>query len=63
MEGAVHVLRAAVTCAIQAPSSHNTQPWKFRIAQQRLDVFSDPTRHLPTFVRLDAAFPATAAQN
>lgn len=29
-----------------APSSHNTQPWKFRISGDTLDVFADKSRHL-----------------
>lgn len=32
--------------AIAAPSSHNTQPWKFRVEEGRIDVFLDPTRWL-----------------
>jgi len=42
----VEILRDAVAAAIQAPSSHNTQPWRFRIADGRLELFADPTRHL-----------------
>ncbi|MFQ3585079.1 MAG: nitroreductase, partial [Cyanobacteriota bacterium] len=33
--------------AILAPSSHNTQPWWFRVAGQDIDLFADRTRALP----------------
>lgn len=41
-----NVLRTAVEAAIQAPSSHNSQPWRFRITEGRLELRADPTRHL-----------------
>lgn len=40
------VLRNAVAAAVMAPSSHNTQPWRFRISGRTLDVLRDPTRQL-----------------
>ena len=38
---------AAVAEAIRAPSSHNTQPWLFRIAGDHLGVMADRSRALP----------------
>lgn len=40
------VLRNAVEAAVMAPSSHNTQPWRFRITGTTLDLLADPARHL-----------------
>jgi hypothetical protein len=40
------VLRNAVAAAVMAPSSHNTQPWRFRINGSTLDLLADGSRHL-----------------
>src|SRR6056297_1905070 len=40
-------LRFLVRYAVLAPSSHNTQPWKFRVENQHLDVLADRSRALP----------------
>ena len=40
-------LRYLVGYAILAPSSHNTQPWLFRIAGDRLELMADLSRRLP----------------
>jgi nitroreductase len=45
------VLRKAVGAAVMAPSSHNTQPWRFRIANDTLDLLADPTRQLAVIDR------------
>ncbi len=42
----IHILRGAVACAIQAPSSHNSQPWRFRRVGDRLEIRADLERHL-----------------
>ncbi len=39
-------LRFLIRYALLAPSSHNTQPWQFRIAADRIDVFMDEGRWL-----------------
>lgn len=40
-------IRTAVKAATRAPSSHNTQPWRFEIAGSRIRLFADRTRRLP----------------
>jgi len=40
-------LREIVAAAILAPSSHNSQPWRFRLAAHRIDLWADRTRALP----------------
>lgn len=32
---------------MQAPSVHNSQPWRWRIGAESLDLHADPSRHLP----------------
>jgi hypothetical protein len=39
-------LRFLLQYAVLAPSSHNTQPWKFRIDGNRIDIFIDEERWL-----------------
>ncbi len=39
----VHLLRYAIL----APSSHNAQPWKFRLFENGIGVYADYTRRLP----------------
>lgn len=39
-------LRFALQFAILAPSTHNTQPWRFRISPRGVDVFVDRARSL-----------------
>ena len=41
------VLQDAVAAATRAPSVHNTQPWRFRIGDDRIECFADFTRQLP----------------
>lgn len=38
---------ACIDRAILAPSSHNTQPWVFRVSNQGIDLLADRTRALP----------------
>ncbi|NNU43124.1 nitroreductase family protein [Ramlibacter montanisoli] len=39
--------RALLEAAILAPSSHNTQPWCFRVDGDAISLFADRTRALP----------------
>lgn len=38
----------ATCAAVLAPSAHNTQPWLFRVAPSRIDLFADPARNIGT---------------
>ncbi len=44
---AAEKLRSALRYAILAPSSHNTQPWLFRVRRDTLELSADRTRALP----------------
>jgi nitroreductase len=46
-EAAPLPLRELINAAILAPSSHNTQPWRFRLAHARIDLYADRNRRLP----------------
>jgi nitroreductase len=37
----------AVRTAGRAPSIHNSQPWRFRVGQNRVDLYADRSRWLP----------------
>lgn len=41
------VLRSTLQWAVRAPSSHNTQPWRFRLVDDRVELYADRTRALP----------------
>jgi hypothetical protein len=43
----ITALRRAAVRATTAPSVHNTQPWRLRLKDGRLDLFADRTRQLP----------------
>ena len=39
-------IRAVLAMATQAPSLHNTQPWRWRVGPHGLSLYADPSRHL-----------------
>ncbi|WP_083679997.1 MULTISPECIES: nitroreductase family protein [unclassified Pseudonocardia] len=41
------VVRQAVATALMAPSVHNSQPWRWRIGADRIELYGDPDRRLP----------------
>ncbi|TQM78596.1 hypothetical protein FHX81_0867 [Saccharothrix saharensis] len=44
---AVDEVTDVLTAAALAPSVHNTQPWRFRLAPDRIELHVDPARRLP----------------
>ena len=50
---AVDKARLAVRYAVLAPSSHNTQPWRFMIFGSELLLCADRTRSLPNIDPFD----------
>jgi nitroreductase len=40
-------IAAAVALACRAPSVHNTQPWRWRVADRSVHLYADPSRQLP----------------
>lgn len=40
-------VRKAIEWAILAPSSHNTQPWHFRVLQHQVELWADRSKGLP----------------
>lgn len=40
-------VRAVLTMATLAPSVHNSQPWHWRVGEQSLHLYADPSRYLP----------------
>ncbi|TWF75154.1 hypothetical protein FHX44_111038 [Pseudonocardia hierapolitana] len=38
---------AALRLAIRAPSVHNSQPWAWRVYGNTVDLYADPSRHIP----------------
>lgn len=41
------IAQSLIRMALQAPSSHNTQPWLFRVSGSAIDLLADRTRALP----------------
>src|SRR5919199_4185350 len=40
-------LRFLLNYAVLAPSGHNTQPWLFKLSDDRVELYADRTRGLP----------------
>ena len=45
--GVTQMHRELVRCATLAPSSHNTQCWKFRLGERRIAILPDVSRRCP----------------
>ncbi|HET6383789.1 MAG TPA: nitroreductase [Armatimonadota bacterium] len=46
-------LHFAIHAAVQAPSSHNSQPWLFRVHERSVDLLADRARGLPVTDPMD----------
>jgi nitroreductase len=44
----VDTIETALSLAIRAPSIHNSQPWRWRVGRQSLNLYADRGRHLPS---------------
>jgi len=42
-------IRSILETAVWAPSGDNSQPWRFRITQNRISIFNRPDRDIPFF--------------
>lgn len=40
-------VRAVLSLAMRAPSVHNSQPWHWQVGPHSLQLYADPSRHLP----------------
>lgn len=40
-------IHSALALSIRAPSIHNSQPWQWRVGEQSLHLYADPSRRLP----------------
>jgi nitroreductase len=41
-------IRTALTLAVRAPSVHNTQPWLWRVGENSIHLYSNPSLQLPS---------------
>jgi nitroreductase len=41
------IIRTALTMAVRAPSVHNTQPWLWRVGENSIHLYSNPSLRLP----------------
>jgi nitroreductase len=41
------IFEDAVAAGVRAPSMYNSQPWRFRLHRDRIEIRLDPSRHLP----------------